>query len=251
MSEGTDFNITQNDREIVNRRLKITVQGRTLKNAESRGNEMKARTNRLPMNLQFFAEPAQDNPAEPDQKPQDNPAEPDQKPQDNPAEPDQKPQDDDKGQSVQELMVEIAKLKRAQEKAASEAAEYKKKYNAKLSEKEIADEEKAKREAEKEEKFQELLRENKINKLEKSYLALGYTEDEAAKMAIAEVDEDFDAKLKIQRAVQERQKKEYEAEWKSKLPNINAGTGEDEQKEDPFLKGFNSVGNKFNNNGGK
>lgn len=213
---------------------------------------MKTETTKLPMNLQFFAETPQDNPAEPDPKPQDKPntAEEDVKPQDNPAEPDAKLQENEKEPSVQELMTELAKVKRAQEKAASEAAAYKKKYNDKLSEKEKIDEEKAEREAEREEQFQQLLRENKINKLEKSYLALGYTEDEAAKMAVAEVDEDFDAKLKIQKAVQERKKKEYEAEWKKSIPNINAGTGEDEQKEDPFLKGFSSVGN-FKNNGGK
>ena len=113
---------------------------------------------------------------------------------------------------MQELMVELAKLKRAQEKAASEAAEYKKKYNAKLSEKEKADEEKARIEAEKD---------------EQSYLSLGYTADEASKMAVAEVDEDFDAKLKIQLAVQKRQKREYEAEFYKNRDRFNAGTGGD------------------------
>ena len=136
--------------------------------------------------------------------------------------------------SVQELMVELAKVKRAQEKAASEAAEYKKKYNAKLSEKEKADEEKAKREAEKDEQFQQLVRENKINKLEKSYLALDYTPEEAAKMAVAEVDEDFDSKLKIQLAVQKRQKKEYEAEFIKSRPQLNAGAGDKQLTKEQF-----------------
>lgn len=140
---------------------------------------------------------------------------------------DEQTEEGQKEPTVQELMVELAKVKRAQEKAASEAAEYKKKYNAKLSEKEKADEEKARREAEKDEQFQQLMRENKINKLEKYYLGeLKYTPEEAAKMAVAEVDEDFDAKLKIQLAVQKRQKKEYEAEFIKSRPQLNAGTGE-------------------------
>lgn len=136
--------------------------------------------------------------------------------------------------TVQELMAELAKVKRAQEKAASEAAEYKKKYNAKLSEKEKIDLEKAEREAERDEQFQQLVRENKINKVEKSYLALGYTAEEAAKMAVAEVDEDFDAKLKIQLAVQKRQKKEYEAEFIKSRPQLNAGAGDKQLTKEQF-----------------
>lgn len=136
--------------------------------------------------------------------------------------------------TVQELMVELAKVKRAQEKAASEAAEYKKKYNAKLSEKEKADEEKARIEAEKDEKFEQIMRENKINKLEKSYLALGYTVDEASKMAIAEVDEDLDAKLKIQLAVKKRWEREKESEFYKNRPELNAGVGEKQLTKEQF-----------------
>jgi len=164
---------------------------------------MSKESRKIPMNLQFFAEPG-----EPDG--QQTPT-----------------AEDGKEPTVQELMVELAKLKKAQERAASEAAEYKKKYNAKLSEKERVDAEKAEREAEREEQFQQLLRENKINKLEKYYLGeLKYTPDEASQMAIAEVDDDFDAKLKIQLAVDKRKKKEYEAEFIKSRPQMNAGTGD-------------------------
>ena len=178
---------------------------------------MSKESRKIPMNLQFFAEPG-----EPDGQqtpPTDDGKEPDG--QQTP------PTDDGKEPTVQELMVELAKLKKAQERAASEAAEYKKKYNAKLSEKERVDAEKAEREAEREEQFQQLLRENKINKLEKYYLGeLKYTPDEASQMAIAEVDDDFDAKLKIQLAVDKRKKKEYEAEFIKSRPQMNAGTGD-------------------------
>ena len=169
-----------------------------------KGNKMKENT-KIPMNIQFFAEPEDTGKEQPTGEPEDTGKEP----------------------TVQELMVELAKLKKAQERAASEAAEYKKKYNAKLSEKERVDAEKAEREAEREEQFQQLLRENKINKLEKYYLGeLKYTPDEASQMAIAEVDDDFDAKLKIQLAVDKRKKKEYEAEFIKSRPQMNAGTGD-------------------------
>ena len=169
-----------------------------------KGNKMKE-NEKIPMNIQFFAEPEDTGKEQPTGEPEDTGKEP----------------------TVQELMVELAKLKKAQERAASEAAEYKKKYNAKLSEKERVDAEKAEREAEREEQFQQLLRENKINKLEKYYLGeLKYTPDEASQMAIAEVDDDFDAKLKIQLAVDKRKKKEYESEFIKSRPQMNAGTGD-------------------------
>ena len=181
-----------------------------------KGNKMKE-NEKIPMNIQFFAEPEDTGKEQPTAEPEDTGKE----------QPTGEPEDTGKEPTVQELMVELAKLKKAQERAASEAAEYKKKYNAKLSEKERVDAEKAEREAEREEQFQQLLRENKINKLEKYYLGeLKYTPDEASQMAVAEVDDDFDAKLKIQLAVDKRKKKEYEAEFIKSRPQMNAGTGD-------------------------
>lgn len=140
--------------------------------------------------------------------------------------------------TVQELMIELAKVKRAQEKAASEAAEYKKKYNATLSEKEKADMEKAEKEAEKEEKLNSLLRENSINKLEKNFVLLGYNEEQANKAATAQYDGDTDQLFKIQQEVQQALLKAKEDEWIKNRPPINSG-GSDNDNEDPFLKGFN------------
>jgi hypothetical protein len=125
--------------------------------------------------------------------------------------------------TVQELMNELAKVKKAQEKAASEAAEYKKKYNATLTEKEQASIEKAEKEAEREQQFQELMRENKINKLEKSYLAMNYTVDEASRIAIAEADGDFDARMRIMAEADARKMKQHEAEWLKSRPRVNMG----------------------------
>lgn len=200
---------------------------------------------RIPMNLQLFADGGNDSdPVQGDQTGADGDTQQvDTGDGDNdPSQGDQADLDgdiqgvgQDSGPTMQELLAEVAKLKRAQEKAASEAAAYKKKYNEKLSEKERIDAEKAERDAEKDEELQQLKRDNKINKLEKYYLGeLHYTTEEAESMAIAEVDEDFDAKLKIQLAVQKRQKREYEAEFIKNRPQLNAGTGDRQLTKEQF-----------------
>lgn len=145
-----------------------------------------------------------------------------EKPVEQPKE-EQKEEKKEKEPTVQELMVEMAKLKRAQEKASSEAADYKKKWQASLSEQEKASMEKAEAEAKRQEEWNAIIRENKINKVEKTYLAMGWNADESSRMAIAEVDDDFDGKIRIQREVDARKKKEYEAEIFKTIPNVNIG----------------------------
>jgi hypothetical protein len=126
---------------------------------------------------------------------------------------------------LQDALTEMARLKRAQEKAASEAADYKKKWKESLSASEQASMEKAEAEAQREEQFNQLLRENTINRIEKNYLGLGWTPDEAARMAVAEVDGDIDTKAKILGEVDARKKKEYEAEFIRTRPDVNIGGG--------------------------
>lgn len=136
-----------------------------------------------------------------------------------------KPEQNDTKQSdnIQELMNEIARLKRQADKNASEAAEFKKKYRESLSEAEKASMEKAEAEAAREEQFNQLVRENTINKVEKGYLAMGWTADEATAMAKAEVDNDLDAKIKIMAQVDARKKKDYEAEFIASRPELKVG----------------------------
>lgn len=126
---------------------------------------------------------------------------------------------------TQELLNRIATLERKADKASAEAADYKKKWKDSLSSQEQASIEKAEAEAEREEKFNQLLRENSINKLEKTYLGLGYLAEEAEKMAAAEYDSDLETKTKIMREVDARKKKEFEAEFLKSRPEINAGAG--------------------------
>lgn len=126
-------------------------------------------------------------------------------------------------EDVQRLMTELAKAKRERDKISSEAAEYKKKWRESLSEVEAANMEKAEKEAAREEEFNKLKRENSINRLEKTYLAMGWTPDEAQRMATAETDNDFDTKLKVMAEVDERKKKEMEKTILASYGNVNVG----------------------------
>lgn len=137
---------------------------------------------------------------------------------------------------VQDLLVEVAKQKRAIDKLTSEAAEWRKKYQSTLSEKERASQEKAEQEAEREERYKQLLRENQMNKVEKSYLAQSWTADEAFRMATAEVDGDFDTKMKILAEVDARKAKEVRNKFLKDRPDLQYGSGAAAVSQEQFDK---------------
>ena len=139
--------------------------------------------------------------------------------------PDKNAETKESAPDVQDLMTEIAKLKRANDKLSSESAGWRKKYQSTLTEQEKASEAKAEQEAEREERYNQLLRENQMNKVEKSYLAQGWTADEASRMATAEVDGDFDARMKILAEVDARKAKQVMADFLKSRPDIQYGTG--------------------------
>ena len=126
-------------------------------------------------------------------------------------------------EQMQQLMVENAKMKRAMDKAASEAADYKKKYNATLSEKEQADLAKAEREAERDAHLQELEREVSIHRFTESYLDLGYDKDSAIKAATAQVDNDVDTLFKLQKKVIDEKVLAKEQELIKDIPRAKTG----------------------------
>lgn len=140
-------------------------------------------------------------------------------------------------EQVAQLKVQNAKLKKANDKATSEAASYKKQLREKQTAEEIALQEKAEKEAEREEQFQKLLRENTITKFEKKFLTLGYPADLAAKAATAQCDNDTDELFSIQQTFIEEKEKTMKADWMKSMPNPPAGNSDDD--EDAFLKGFN------------
>lgn len=128
-------------------------------------------------------------------------------------------------EQLAQLKVEIAKQKRAMDKAMSETASYKKQLREKLSADEVALQEKAEKEAQLQEEFESLKRENTITKYEKNFLALGYDAELANKAASAQFDGDTDELFKIQQSFISTRHKAMEAEWMKKQPTPPSGNG--------------------------
>ncbi|WP_075678484.1 hypothetical protein [Roseburia sp. 831b] len=183
----------------------------------------------LKMNLQHFAEPAAEPPKDEPKPPATEP------PKDEPKKDEPQPSLEEQ---LQQMRIENAKLKKAQEDAATDASNWKKKYNATLSDAEKLAQEKADKEAEKDAELNRLRRESAVSKFEKNFLTLGYSQELAKKAAEAQFDGDTDTLFTVQSQAQESILKAKESEWYKNRPEVN--TGVSNGKEDPFLQGFNS-----------
>lgn len=126
-------------------------------------------------------------------------------------------------EQLQKLLVENAKLKRSFDKAASEASDYKKKYNATLSEQEKASLEKAEEQARRDERLAELERENSIHRYTESYLDLGYDKESAVKAATAQVDGDVDTLFTLQKKIIDEKVLAKEQELIKDIPRAKTG----------------------------
>lgn len=126
-------------------------------------------------------------------------------------------------EQLQQIMVENAKLKRAVDRASSEAAEFKKKYNATLSEQERASQEKAEAEARRDERLAELERENSIHRFTESFLDLGYDKESAIAAATAQVDNDVDTLFKLQKKIIDDRVLAKEQEMYKSIPRAKTG----------------------------
>lgn len=192
------------------------------------------KTEQIPYNLQMFAEDNPDNKDKDNPDIQDNPKDKDDNSSKDKDKDGSKVKDKDNTPDIQQMMNDYAKLKRAFDKTSSELAETKKALKEKMTEQEIASQEKAEAEAEKEEHYKQIERENKIYKIKATYLGLGYTSDEAQRIAEAEADNDFEEKTKIMSEVEARKKKEMEAEFLANRPDINTGSGSDVLTKEKF-----------------
>lgn len=145
--------------------------------------------------------------------------------------------------SVQDLMNQIASLKRAVDKASGEASEYKKKWRETLSASEQASQEKAEAAALEAERVKGLERQVALYGLEKQFARLGYSAEDATKAANFQYDGDTDSLFRLQEGIQKAReaelRKSIEAEIYKNIPDPKQGTGN--QEEDAFIKGFNSV----------
>lgn len=126
-------------------------------------------------------------------------------------------------EQLQALMIENAKLKRSFDKAASEASDYKKKYNATLSEQEKASLEKAEAEARRDERLAELEREVSVHRFTEQYLDLGYDKESAIAAATAQVDGDIDTLFKLQKKIIDEKILAKEQELIKDIPRAKTG----------------------------
>lgn len=124
---------------------------------------------------------------------------------------------------LQKLMVENAKMKRAMERANSEAADYKKKYNATLSEQERASQEKAEEQARRDERLAELEREVSVHKFTEQFLDLGYDKESAIAAATAQVDNDVDTLFALQKKIIDAKVLAKEQELYRDIPRAKTG----------------------------
>ena len=170
--------------------------------------------NLIPTNLQYFAEEAE-TPENTEVK-QEEAKEPENK----------EVSATELNDKLQEALVELAKVKKAQEKAASEAAEYKKKWKESLSVQEQANMEKAEEQAKRDEEFESMKKRLAINDLVNNYMDRGYPKDVAQKIAQARYEGDIDTERIIEKQMDEAKAKKLEEQILASRPEINVGTGQ-------------------------
>lgn len=174
----------------------------------------------LPMMLQFFAEEQ----GEPEQS-QQTQQEPENAQEQQNNELDATPDNKALNEQLQSALVEIARLKRQVDKSSSEAAEFKKKYRESLSETEKASQEKAEAEARKQEEYESMKKTLRVNELTENFMDLGYEKALAKEAATAQVDGDTERLLTIQKQFQDKQRKQWEADFLKTRPEIASGMG--------------------------
>lgn len=135
--------------------------------------------------------------------------------------------------TVEDLMAELnkqkadyAKLKKATDKATSEASEYKKKLRERMSADEQEAQAKAEAQAELEQKYNDLLKEVEVGKLKNQYLSIGYTEEQAQQASLAQMDGNVQEVFRIQAEVQKALMQKAQDEFLRSRTPVNAGVGD-------------------------
>lgn len=189
----------------------------------------------IPMNLQLFAEP----PAGGDGDAGDTSATGGKSGEgSNKTDPDN---DDDNdvslAEQVAQLKVQNAKLKKANDKATSEAAATKSSCVRSRLRRRLLCRKRQRKKPRGRNSFRSCFVKIQLQSLRRISLHLGYPADLAAKAATAQCDNDTDELFSIQQTFIEEKEKTMKADWMKSMPNPPAGNSDDD--EDAFLKGFN------------
>lgn len=128
-----------------------------------------------------------------------------------------------------ELMAENNRLRAAVNKATADASNWKKKFTATQSEAEQLSMEKAEREAAIQTELEALRKESAVNKYAKSFLAMGYSDEQAQKAAEAQFANDTDELFKIQKAFNDEYAKKVRQEIMKTMPAPSIGNDDNVQ----------------------
>lgn len=197
------------------------------------------RTNLIALNLQHFAESKPEPKADPqpevtgegsketpieDPKPEgatlETPIGPKPKP-----EPPKEPTLEDLQAKIAELTAANASLHKNANKASTEAADWRKKYQSMLS----VDEQKAQAEKEQKELFESMKRELAVIKDASALMKNGFSEDEAKAISEARYSGDIDTAISLENKHYENIRQQLEADYKKKLTELTrpaSGNGE-------------------------
>lgn len=102
-------------------------------------------------------------------------------------------------EQLAELLAENKRLRRANDKASSEAASYKKQLSARMSESERQEQERAEANERLQSELEELRKERDLNKLMKNFTVLGYSEQMAQEAAEAQYEGNTEKMFEVQR----------------------------------------------------
>lgn len=122
-----------------------------------------------------------------------------------------------------EVMAENARLKREKDKASSEAARYKRESMENKTEAEKQAIEKAEEDAKMRERLAELEKESALNKLEKSFVTLGYSEEMAKQAAEAQYENNTDLLFTIQKKFFAEKERAMKAKLMREMPAPTVG----------------------------
>lgn len=130
-------------------------------------------------------------------------------------------------EQIAEMRVQMAKLKRATDRATAEASNYKKQLREKQSADEIALQEKAEAEAKRDEEFNEMKKKLEIHDLTENFMSLGYDKNLALKAANASYENDREELFRIQTEFMNAHDNALKSELYKTIPELNAGVGAD------------------------
>lgn len=143
---------------------------------------------------------------------------------------------------VKDNNTETNKLKAALSKANSEAAEWRRQYNAKLSESERAEAERAESIQKMQDELTALKREKVLSEYSKQCMAIGYDSSLAAECAEAMADGRMNDVFAIQQRFLAAKQKEIEANALNKQPTLSSGMppvgAQDNAEENKYRKYF-------------